>query len=175
MVRGVGASWLNTRIANDNDTAIRDEVIAWGEGLPMIVFGTWKRAKPRNTRAVLIWDKGPAFGMGDLSLPWKPSWEEIYIIGTGFRGSRDEGVLRGHIVVSWESLGRCHPNEKPVSLMRALIGKITANTILDPFMGSGPTLRAAKDLGRRAIGVEIEERYCEIAALRLQQEVMELV
>jgi site-specific DNA-methyltransferase (adenine-specific) len=65
-----------------------------------------------------------------------------------------------------------HPCPKPVSLMRRLIRDLQGQTILDPFMGSGTTLRAAKDLQRRAIGIEIEERYCEIAANRLAQGVL---
>lgn len=69
-----------------------------------------------------------------------------------------------------------HPCPKPLNLMRWLVeqGSDENETILDPFMGSGTTLRAAMDLGRKAIGIEIEERYCEIAVKRLQQSVMNL-
>ena len=68
---------------------------------------------------------------------------------------------------------RLHPNEKPVPFMRRLLTAIDG-VVVDPFMGSGSTLRAAKDMGRRAIGVEIEERYCEIAARRMGQEVLDV-
>lgn len=67
-----------------------------------------------------------------------------------------------------------HPTVKPIGVMRRLVSVASrrGETILDPFMGSGTTLRAALDLGRRAIGIEIEERYCEIAARRLDQLVL---
>jgi site-specific DNA-methyltransferase (adenine-specific) len=74
------------------------------------------------------------------------------------------------IVEEWDDVGRVHPAQKPESLMKRLCGD--AESILDPFMGSGTTLRAAKDLGRRAIGIEEDERYCEIAAKRMQQEAL---
>lgn len=69
-----------------------------------------------------------------------------------------------------------HPSPKPLRAMTWLVSRFAGNlSILDPFMGSGTTLDAAKRLGRRAIGIDIEERYCEEAARRLQQEVMDLV
>lgn len=68
-----------------------------------------------------------------------------------------------------------HPNEKPIQLIKKLIrlGAQEGETILDPFMGSGTTLVAAKALGRKCIGIELEERYCEIAVNRLAQDILE--
>lgn len=173
------ATWRNTEIANDSDTSVRDWVLnSWavagecGTRRPALVFGSWKRDRPATTRAVLIWDKGLAAGMGDLSIPWKPNFEEIYVLGDGFSGKRESGVLAGHNVISWETSGRSHPHEKPHSLMCSLIAKCPPGVIADPFAGSGTTLRAAKDEGRRAIGVELDERYCEIAAKRLTQDTL---
>jgi len=67
-----------------------------------------------------------------------------------------------------------HPTAKPVGLMAYLVGLVAppGSTVVDPFMGSGTTLRAAKDLGRKAVGIELGERYCEVAATRLGQEVL---
>ncbi len=170
------SAWRGEVIAGDDSTDVRDSVLAAWPG-PAVVFGSCKMPAPAGTRATLVWDKGLAAGMGDLSIPWKPNWEHVYIIGTGFSGRRDSGVIsgRGYNVVTWASKGRVHPNEKPVGLMRDLIEKCPPGVVLDPFMGSGSTLVAAKSLGRRAIGIEIEERYCEIAANRCRQEVLGLV
>lgn len=158
-------------IANDASLTVRDEVMALWAGRPALVFGSWRMPKPFGTHTVLTWDKGPAVGMGNLAIPWKPNTEEVYVIGYGFAGSRDSSVLSGHSVVSWASKGREHPNMKPVTLMEALILK-TVGTVADPFVGSGSTLVAAKHLGRHAVGVELDERYCEIAAKRLTQDTL---
>ena len=167
------APWLRTEIRGDGGIELRDAVLSEWCG-PALVFGTWKVKPPIGARTALVWDKGPASGMGDLSLPWKLSWEMIYVCGDGFVGARDVGVISNKWVVSRASMGRAHPNEKPVELLAYLLSKCPLGTVLDPFAGSGTTLRAAKDLGRKAIGIEIEERYCEIAARRCAQEVMDL-
>ncbi len=116
---------------------------------------------------LLCWFK-PA-SMGYSAACGVCNWEPIAVWGK--RGRKDgNDVIRALTIPEAEMEG--HPCPKPKGWA---IGQIIlfpdAKTILDPFMGSGTTLRAAKDLGRKAIGIEIEERYCEIAAKRMAQEV----
>ena len=163
---------LASSIHGDASTAARDEILAAWAPRPAIAFGTWRIQRPAETRSRLIWDTKGALGMGDLSIPWKPSDQEIYVIGHGFTGKRTTNVLRHAPVQSTARGGRTHPHEKPVQLLEELIAKCPPGVVVDPFAGSGSTLRAAKNLGRRAIGFEIEERYGEISARRLAQEVL---
>ena len=79
----------------------------------------------------------------------------------------------GRIVVGGDRKPN-HPSPKPYQAMRWLVSRLPGDVILDPFMGSGTTLRAAKDLGRKAIGIDVEERFCHMAAERMSQEAMVL-
>ena len=109
----------------------------------------------------LVWDKGQRINQSDGELAWTSLGGALRI--TTF--NRVELLMDGAE----------HPTQKPLRLMKWCVEQaLDAQTILDPFMGSGTTLRAAKDLGRKAIGIEIEEKYCEIAVRRLQQEVLPL-
>lgn len=164
-----GASWAGTQIAGDSTTEVRDAVVAWAADLPGVYFGTWKTPPVSGTRACVVWSKGPAFGMGDLSLPWKPSFELAYICGQGWQGRRGEGVLTGPVLVSWESAGRVHPHQKPDWLMAHFIERIPqAHCVLDPFMGSGTTGVAAVRMDRNFIGIEREAKYFDIACRRIE-------
>jgi len=158
-------------IAGDNDLGARTAMLeAWGDR-PAIVFGTWRVERPAATKALLVWHKVGAGGMGNLSMPWLPTHEEIYVLGSGFEGKRSDSVLSFKPIMSGDRDRPDHPTPKPVALMERLI-LTTTGAVADPFAGSGSTLVAAKNLGRRAIGVELEERYCEIAARRLAQDTL---
>lgn len=158
---------LPASILNDKDATVRDTLLQmWGDR-PALVFGSWKVARPAGTHTRLIWDTKGALGMGDLSIPWKPSDQEIYVLGKGrWRGARTSNVLSHAPVQATAVNGRVHPHQKPTALLHDLLGK-TTGVVADPCAGSGSTLVAAAEAGRDVIGVELDERYCEIAARRL--------
>jgi len=124
-----------------------------------IVWGGNYYAMPPS-RCWLAWEKSSKMPtMADFEL----AWTNINRPSKRFLENRNPDGTREH------------PTQKPLSLMSWCIGQVNcANTILDPFAGSGTTGRAAKDLGRRAVLIEREERYCEIAARRMSQEVLPL-
>jgi site-specific DNA-methyltransferase (adenine-specific) len=120
----------------------------------------------------LVWDKSArGNGMG-----WRYRRNYEFVMVAHIKGGKllwaDGDVAVPNILRHHPPTSRSHPNEKPVDLVGQMIKWHGGQTILDPFMGSGTTLRAAKDLGRKAIGIELEERYCEIAVKRLRQEVL---
>lgn len=177
------SGWQDRKIEGDENTEARDKMLSlWGDR-PALVFGHWDQPKPIATKMLLTWDKsgykfGKQFdwqgdpnwpGMGDLSLPWGPSTEEIYVLGSGFVGKRTGSVIRVQRVVGNTN----HPNEKPVELMERLIMACPEEWVIaDPFVGSGSTLRAAKNLLRKAIGVELDKSYYDVAVRRLAQEML---
>jgi site-specific DNA-methyltransferase (adenine-specific) len=111
-----------------------------------------------NRMGWLVWDKGQReFSLADGELAWTSEDKALRI----FSYPRGRQVAREQ---------RAHPTQKPVELMLWCLSLFRdEKTVIDPFMGSGTTLVAAKQLGRQATGIEAEERYCEIAAERLRQ------
>ena len=153
-------------IANDGTTDARDEILtAWAARGPVAVFGSPRMPDPPGDWADrLVWDKKrPGMNGG----PWRYRHETVYV-SSGFVRTDNAAVS---IIEAWpDQLDHIHA--KPVALMLRLVAAAPPGTIADPFAGSGSTLVAAKQLGRRATGVEIEERYCEIAAKRLAQDTL---
>lgn len=120
-------------------------------------------------RQVVTWDRGSGFCRN--ATHFVPTYEWVLIF------ARDDFRLTTRSVddvwrIPFET-GSEHPAPFPLRLARTAIGATCAEVVLDPFAGSGTTLRAAKDCGRRSIGIELSERYCEIAAKRLAQEVLD--
>lgn len=173
------------KIEGDDDTEDRDRVLEmWRADAgrrhmagPLdraaLVFGTWRVPRPDHIRQLIIWDKGESPGMGDTSLPWGPSHEDIYALGkTGHTGQRTGSVIRVPGYAAGAADRPDHPTPKPIPLMEKLVGR-TVGTIADPFAGSGATLIAARNLGRPVIGVEKKEEYCDMIVRRLEQQVFD--
>ena len=183
---GIGVDTDNSRFSGGTagNMAKRGNGIGSANGQPII--GDDQPFDPsflvRIGKHQIIWgwhnfpDKLPA----GACLIWLKRYDEAF--GTFLSDAETAWMSKGHGVYCCRDLSnnaianeRVHPTQKPISLMRWCMEFFPdAQTILDPFMGSGTTLRAAKDLGRRAIGIEIEEKYCEIAVKRLAQEVLAL-
>jgi hypothetical protein len=167
------ASNAHDGIANDTDTTVRDAVLAmWGDRLG-IVFGDLMLAPPRGCKQVLIYRKQPNAGLRGATAGWRRDVEAIYLTGpwpTGL-GGRSSVIHTGSRSAGNPSSVQSryeHPHAKPLDVMDELV-QSTTGVIADPTAGSGSTLVIAKALGRRAIGVELDERYCEIVAKRLAQ------
>lgn len=125
-----------------------------------------------SVRGALVWWKARG-GMGNVRTTYAPDYEVVLYAAQSSRralaGKRQGAVLAGFPPVPPQQ--RTHPTEKPIALLAHLIEKSCpkGGLVLDPFAGSGATLVAAQQLGRRAVGVELEERYCEAAARRLEE------
>lgn len=149
-------------IANDATAATRDAALALWGNKPALVFGSPRRPDPPgNWVDRLVWDKKrPGMNGG----PWRYRHESIYV-SEGFQRTSDAAVS---VFTAFPDQSE-HIHAKPLSLMLALVEAAPPGVIADPFAGSCTTLVAARNAGRKAIGVEIEERYCELLAKRLQQ------
>ena len=160
------------QIVGDNSPALRDAALTmWGPSKPRVVFGSWRAARPEPVDHRLIWHKRGSPPGASCAAFMLQEDEEIYVTGNGFRKSSPP--LRSVITTEEHRptavMQAQHPTPKPVGLIETLIDRCPLGVVADPFAGSGSTLIAARNLGRRTIGVEIEERYCELIAKRLDQ------
>ena len=158
-------------IDGDENTDLVEWIAQEFSAAPMACFFSPYNVPSIKWRSVLAWNKGPHVGGGgDMYTCWKRDFELIGIKNNRpLSGKRDSAVLDFHSLVKKPSGHFC---EKPVDLMRYLIWKMAEGIVVDPFMGSGTTLVAAKLEGFQCVGIEVEERYCETSANRLSQGVL---
>lgn len=140
----------------------------------IILFANWETLrKIKLPTSVIIWAKNN-WTAGDLNHEYARQYEIILFYALRnhkFTNGRPQDIIHCNRIVP-----TVHPTEKPVELISKLILQNTEqeDIILDPYLGSGTTAVAAKNTLRNCIGIEIEERYCEVTAKRLSQNVMEL-
>lgn len=153
-------AWDNTPVSQNLLDRLR-ALAKW-----QIIFGgNYYRLPPSS--CWLVWDKDNGENdFADCELAWTNLPKAVRRLRWRWAGMLQENMGR-------RKEPRFHPCQKPVEVMQWAISHVPeARTIFDPFMGSGSILRAAKDLGLKAVGVEREEKYCQIAAERMAQEVL---
>jgi site-specific DNA-methyltransferase (adenine-specific) len=148
-------------------------VFDWAGDVASFIFCRWDNLSSLpKPKSFIAWDK-ECHSMGDLEHEFGRQWEACAF----YPGERHSFLKRPVDIIRVPRVAPArllHPTEKPVELLARLIECHPTGSILDPFAGSGTTGRAAKDLGRKAVLIEREEKYCEIAARRMAQEVLSL-
>ena len=164
-----GLRFKNARpIEGDQNNEMIDRLISWcAPEMPFAMFFSPYNFIPYPWRSVLIWDKGEHVGGGgDPKKCWKRDYECIGVANNPALKKRDSSVLR--IPGLLKPLSG-HPAEKPISIIAYFVERLTlpGGVVLDPFMGSGTTGVACMELGRKFIGIEINEKYFDIACRRI--------
>lgn len=167
-------STAHAGIQNDADTSVRDAVLQWwrdyNDDMPVIAFGSFRAPFPRDVKQTLVWRKPIDAGVVGSTTGYRTDTELVFLLGSHpKRPPKRSSVLTTDGGVAAYRNG--HPHSKPLRLLQELL-EWTEGVVADPFAGSGSTLFAAKLLGRKAIGVELDERYCEVAAKRLSQDTL---
>lgn len=162
-------------IAGDADTTTRDDVLELFPTVPAAVFGSFRAPYPSRLKQVLVYQKSADAGLMGSVTGFRTDVDPIFLVGPWpVREVRWSSVLQSRTGLQTLQTGASHPHAKPLDVLIRLLEACPPGVVLDPFCGSGSTLVAAKLLGRRAIGIELEERYCAIAASRCSQEVLPL-
>lgn len=187
-----GKRWVE-ELENDGDldeaielftTVMNILIPKCAEQAEMYVFTRWSLIAPWmdavqalpdfDVKNLLVWDKGTP-GMGDVRANWPYSWEAIIYAKKGRRPipKRRSSVIS---VIRPDKDNHIHPTEKPVQLLETLLEMSTDqdDLVVDPFSGSGSTIHAARNLNRRAIGIELKENFHARSLTRLTQAVFDL-
>lgn len=167
-------------IANDHNTEARDTAHAmWGGDRPAIIFGSFNAPAPAHVRQVLVFAKPGDAGVVGSTTGFRRDIEAIYLCGPWPRRNAHRSSVIATRATNAGSpnsaAGRYgHPHAKPLDVMETLIGACPPGVIADPFAGTGSTLVAARNLGRKAIGVELDPTHARTAARRLAQGTLNL-
>ncbi len=166
-------------IANDSDTSVRDAALTlWGTK-PALVFGSFYASQPAGVKHVLVYRKPPDTGVVGSTTGWRRDIEPIYLLGAWpQRPARWSSLVTTMTAGAGGRAGPAgrygHPHAKPLDVMEHLVAACPPGVIADTCAGSGSTLVAARNLGRPAIGIELDEADCETIARRLSAAVLPL-